>query len=82
MWQMMCKIVVCRLNAEKAGARENRRLTTTTNSRESVGRSRANDSLPERAMWLPFRLIIYGHGFDVELAGLYVMNDTLAIIGK
>jgi hypothetical protein len=23
-----------------------------------------------------------GHGFDVELAGLYVINDTLAIIGK
>ena len=24
----------------------------------------------------------YGHGFDVELAGLYVMNDALAVIGK
>jgi hypothetical protein len=24
----------------------------------------------------------YGHGFNVELAGLYVMNDTLAVIGK
>ena len=24
----------------------------------------------------------YGHGFDIELAGLYVMNDALAIIGK
>ncbi len=24
----------------------------------------------------------YGHGFDVELACLYVMNDALAIIGK
>ena len=24
----------------------------------------------------------YGHGFDVELVGLYVMNDTLAVIGK
>jgi hypothetical protein len=23
-----------------------------------------------------------GHGFDVELAGLYIMNDALAIIGK
>ena len=24
----------------------------------------------------------YGHGFDVELAGLDVMNDALAVIGK
>ena len=24
----------------------------------------------------------YGHGFDVELARLYVMNDALAVIGK
>ena len=24
----------------------------------------------------------YGHGFDVELAGLYVMNDEFAVIGK
>ena len=24
----------------------------------------------------------YGHGFDVELPGLNVMNDAFAIIGK
>jgi hypothetical protein len=24
----------------------------------------------------------YGHSFDVELAGLYVVNDALAVIGK
>ena len=24
----------------------------------------------------------YGHGFDVELAGLYVVNDALAVIGE
>jgi hypothetical protein len=24
----------------------------------------------------------YGHGFDVELLGLYVVNDACAVIGK
>lgn len=24
----------------------------------------------------------YGHGFDVELAGLYVVNNALAVIGE